>query len=128
MKLLTKLSNDTGAASAVEFALTLPVFALMTFAIIEGGLLMWTQFALQHGVEMAARCASINTSVCGGASDIQRYASQQTYGLNPTSSVFAVSTPACGNQVSTSYQYQFLTSYFGVPTVTLTAQSCFPAS
>jgi Flp pilus assembly protein TadG len=125
MKLLQTWGNEAGA-SAVEFALTLPVFSLMLFAAIEGGLLMWSQLGLQHGAEMAARCASVNTSICGSASDIQKYAAQQTYGVNPPASVFAVNTSACGNQVSASYAYRTLTAYFGVPSLTLTARSCFP--
>jgi Flp pilus assembly protein TadG len=127
MKLLRAWGSQAGA-SAIEFALILPVFMLMIFAVIEGGLLTWTHFGLQHGAEMAARCASVNTSICGSASAIQNYAVQQTYGVNPPASAFAVSASACGNQVSASYAYRFLASYFGWPSITLTAQSCFPTN
>jgi hypothetical protein len=75
---------------------------------------------------MAARCASVNSSVCGSASAVQSYAAQQSFGLNPPASAFTLPTPSCGNQVSASYTLQFLTTYFGLPAVTLTAQSCFP--
>jgi Flp pilus assembly protein TadG len=115
-------------ATAVEFAITLVVFALMLVAIAEGGLVMWTQAALQHGVEMAARCASINKTLCASPADIQSYASQESYGLNPPSSVFSVTTLSCGNLVSASYTHKFLTSYFGMSSITLSAKSCFPAN
>lgn len=117
--------NGSGA-SAVEFAIIAPVFLLLLFAAIEGGLLLWTQLGLQHGVELAARCASVNTSVCGSAAAIQDFAAQQAFGLNVPPSNFSVSTPACGNQVNASYAYAFASNAFGIPSFTLTAQSCFP--
>jgi Flp pilus assembly protein TadG len=123
---LARICRDTRGTSVVEFGLTAPVFVMLMMGVLEVGLLMWTQVGLQHGAEFAARCASINATLCGSASAIQSYAAQQAFGLNPPSSVFTVSTPACGNQVSASYPYQFFTSYFGVPTLTLTARSCFP--
>ncbi len=117
--------NDSGA-SAVEFAIVAPAFLLLLFAAIEGGLLLWTQLGLQHGVEVAARCASVNTSLCGTAAAIQNVAAQQAFGLNVPPSTFTVSTPACGSQVSASYTYAFASDAFGVPNLTLTTQSCFP--
>src|SRR5205823_7013987 len=96
--------------------------------VIEFCMLLWTQIGLQHGVEMAARCISINTSLCNSVASTQGYASQQAYGLWVPTSAFTVSTPACGNQVSASYAFGFVTSYFGIPAITLTARSCFPKS
>lgn len=117
---------DERGASAVEFALTAPAFFMVIFLIVEGGLLLWTQLGLQHGAEMAARCASINTALCGSVSAIQSYAVQQAYGLNPPPSTFSFTTPACGNQVSANYTYNFLTTYWGTPSLTLAASACFP--
>jgi Flp pilus assembly protein TadG len=118
--------SDVRGSSAVEFALTAPVFLMMVFGIIECGLLLWTQLGLQHGVEMAARCASIDAKTCGSTSDIQKYAAQKAYGLKPPSSIFTVSTPACGSEVGASYPVRFVVSYFGAPSLTLKARSCFP--
>lgn len=123
---LRPIGREERGASAVEFALTAPVFFALLFGIIEGGLVMWTQLGLQHGAEMAARCASINTTICGTVSAIQNYAAQQAFGVGLPASSFIVTTPACGFQVSASHRYQFMTSYFGTPSVTLSAQSCFP--
>jgi Flp pilus assembly protein TadG len=100
---------------------------MVIFGILECGTLLWTKLGLQHGTQMAARCASINMSICGSANDIQAYAAQQAYGLSLPSSVFAASTASCGKQVSANYTYQFVSSYFGAPSLTLTAQSCFPS-
>jgi Flp pilus assembly protein TadG len=124
---MTRLAiwRDTSGASAVEFALTAPAFIMLVVGSILVGLGMWAQAGLQHGTEAAARCASVNTLLCGTVDNIKTYAAQQSYGLNPPATTFTVSTPACGNQVSASYAFPLVTSFFG--SMTLTAQACFPA-
>ena len=117
---------DVRGATALEFALCAPAFFMLVMGIVELGLLVWMQLALQQGVEAAARCASINKTTCSTASQIQSYASTQTYGLTPPVGTFTVTTPACGNQVAASYTPTYLPS-FPIPTRTLTAQACFPA-
>jgi Flp pilus assembly protein TadG len=119
--------RDQRGATAVEFALTIPVFFALILAITDGAMLMWTQIGLQHGAEMAARCAAVNTIACGSNDNIKSYAATQAYGLGVTSSAYSVSTAACGKTVSASYTYSFVSSYLGVPSVTLTAKSCFPS-
>jgi Flp pilus assembly protein TadG len=120
--------RDQQGASAVEFALLAPVFFAFVFGIIAFGLLFWTQIGMQHGAEMAARCASINTTLCptSNPSAITDYALQRALGLSLPSSTFTYSTPACGNQVSASYTFQFPDILNRSP-LTLTAQACFPA-
>jgi Flp pilus assembly protein TadG len=51
----------------VEFALTLPLLALLLFAIIQYGFIFSAYMTLRHGAHVAARTASLP----GGASDIQ---------------------------------------------------------
>jgi Flp pilus assembly protein TadG len=125
MSIIRIYQDETGAA-AVEFGLTAPGFLMLTVGIIVCGLLLWIQLGLQHAVERAARCASVNSSVCATVTDIQSYAAQQALGLNPPTSTFAVTTPACGNQVSANYTFSFITTYFGLTSLTIAAQSCFP--
>jgi Flp pilus assembly protein TadG len=122
----TRICSDESGASAIEFGLTAPLFFMIVLGIIEAGLFVWSQAGLQHAAEMAARCATVNATTCPNTSAIQNFAVQQAYGLSFAPSVFSVTTPACGNQVSATYTYQFITSYFGAPTLTLNAQSCFP--
>ncbi len=125
---LPRIWHDEQGASALEFALIAPAFFLFLFGIIELGLMFWTQIGLQHGAEMAARCASINTKLCpiNSPSAITTYATQQAYGLSLPTSTFTYSTPACGNQVSASYLFEFV-GIPGISPLTLTAQACFPA-
>jgi hypothetical protein len=86
------------------------------------------QVGLQHGVEMAARCASVNTSLCPQSSPtaITNYARQQAFGLSLPASTFTYSTQACGNQVKASYTFEF-PNMPNLGPLTLTAQACFPA-
>ena len=120
-----RLLTDRHGASALEFALLLPFFLPIIFGTIEIGQMFWTQTAMQHAVEMAARCATINTTSCGTTTKIQSYAATQTYGLTLPAGTFTASTAACGNQVNASYSFPFLTGWFPA-SVSLTAQSCYP--
>jgi len=124
---LKSIRRDQQGATAVEFAITAPIFFMVLFGIIEGGLVLWTQMGLQHATEMAVRCAGINKIVCGKTSDIQNYATQQAYGLNLPASTFSVGTSTCGTTVTAAYTFNFITTYFGSPTVQLNAQACFPS-
>jgi hypothetical protein len=103
---------------------------LLSFSLrrYRSRLLFWTQIGLQHGAEMAARCASVNSTLCPNSDPnaITSYATQQTFGLNLPSSTFSYSTPTCGNQVSASYTFQF-PEIFNVAPLTLTAKACFPS-
>jgi Flp pilus assembly protein TadG len=126
MKQRYRILRDTGGASAVEFALTVPVFIALLFGIVEAGMAVWTQFGLQYGVEAAARCAVVNPTTCGSASDIAAYAANNALGLSIPTSSYTVTNASCGNQVQASFAYSFFTPFFGLPHVTLTAQSCFP--
>ena len=143
-----RLWGDTRGAVLVEVSITISLFLALTFGVIQVGFLMWILSALQHGAEMAARCASasdaailagqnlaVNPTNCynsnGNAvanqTSVQQYAAQQSYGLNPAPATFTVSTPACGNEVSASYAFSYLTSYFfSSASLTLSAQSCYP--
>lgn len=125
---LANIWKDERGTTALEFAILAPVFFLLLFGIVAVGLLFWTQVGLQHGAEMAARCASINSTVCpnGNPSAITNYAIQQALGLNLPSSTFTYATASCGNQVNASYTFVFPQILYLNP-VSLTAQACFPA-
>jgi Flp pilus assembly protein TadG len=115
---------DEGA-TAVEFAIVFPVFLVFVVGLIQFGLVLWTKFALQHATAEAARCATVNGTLCGTASGVQAYAATQAYGLKFPSSVFTVTTSTCGNQVTADYTFVFIES-LGVPNVRLNVSSCFP--
>jgi Flp pilus assembly protein TadG len=121
---LTRLQVGEQGTSTIEFGLTAPAFFVLVFGIVCIGWLLWTQLGLQHGAEMAARYATINASATND--EVQTKFVQQSYGLNPPSTFTLDRTQACGNRVSASYTVSFFSTYFGRPSLTLTAQSCFP--
>lgn len=124
---LRRIARDARGVGALEFAVLLPVFVALVFGIMQLGQLYWTQSALQHAVEMAARCASVNATTCGTAAQIQVYAATQAYGLALPATTFTATTPACGNQVAASYAYAFPAAALVLPSITLTAESCYPS-
>lgn len=122
---IRRLWAHRSGATALEFAMLLPVFLPLLFGVVQFGQMFWTQTAMQHAVEMAARCATINATTCGSASATQTYAATQAFGLTLPSGTFTASTAACGNQVAASYAFPFVTAWFPA-TINLTAQSCYP--
>ena len=135
VRALARFGRDqSGASEAVEFALVGPLLIAFLFSIYEVGQALWTQGVLDFAVEQAARCASVNAGTCGTANAITGYAAGLTSPLNLNKSVFTATTPACGNQVTASYQFNFVS--IGIlpiintrlfPTsVVLTSSSCYP--
>jgi Flp pilus assembly protein TadG len=123
---VSKFAKMCDGTVAVESAIVLSGFLFILFAIIEAGLLFWTQSTLQFAVEAAARCAAVNTTQCGSVSATQSYAVAQATGLTLSSSSFNVSQPACGHNVSISYPFNFIVSSLFSGTITLNAASCHP--
>ena len=81
-------------------AIVLPVFLMLVFGIEEFGRLFWLQSSLQYAVEQAARCAAVNTTLCGSASAITAYAADSVFGASVPSTDFTSSAPACGHEIS----------------------------
>jgi Flp pilus assembly protein TadG len=147
--------HDTRGSVLVEFTVTLPLFLLLMFGLLQAGLLLFTQVGLQHGVEVAARCASVNYSAkqlglsqscfpvapstviadttCGY---IKTYAVQNSWGLNPSLSTshFTVTntgTIPCTTTCGGNPGYKVTASYpYNIMNylfhLTLSATSCFP--
>ena len=112
---LKQIRDDTRGSALIEFTVTIPFFLVLTFGLVQAGLLLYTQNGLQHGVEVAARCASVNYSanqlglntscltdptsgvptpstVVGNTTYIQQYAAQNSWGIVPSSG-FTVNAP-----------------------------------
>src|SRR6476660_4948679 len=101
---IQQLYRDERGAALIEFTLMLPLWLSLTFGIVQAGLMLWAQIGLQHGVELAARCASLsdmainvgldpaaNPTPCytiknnatANASTVKSYAASNSCGLNP---------------------------------------------
>lgn len=125
MKTIDFLRDEQGS-SAIELSLVAPLFGLFLAGVAQVGIWVWTSTALQHGAELAARCASFNPTACADATSITNYAVAQSYGLRVTADAFAYTQPVCGNQVTASLQTANFLSIIGAPAMTATAQACFP--
>jgi uncharacterized membrane protein len=58
------LRRDRGGAFAIEFAMIAAVFLPLCLAIVDAGLLMWTQGTLQSTASLTARCAALASPLC----------------------------------------------------------------
>ena len=119
-----RLVADTRGNPAVEFALVASPLLVFVFGIMATAQAMWLQNALNVSVAEAARCASVNPTLCGSPSQIQDYAADQA-GAGFDSTIFTVATVSCGNRVSASYPLP-LTIPFMTLSVNLSAQACYP--
>ncbi len=144
-------AREERGVTAVEFALLLPFFVILLFGLFQTGQALFIQFALQHAVVGAARCAS-NFSVvdslgqnnipqdCSTTGNTQTEATQQAFGISLANSVFTVclnqaSCPSVGsgsytgyNCVSASYPFTFGVPFLPFTNITLTAASCYPVA
>ena len=130
------LLRGRGGAAALEYALVLPALLLFLLGLMDTGRLLWTQATLDHGVEIAARCGSVNATDCKTVEQIQAYAADQSQPLSGiASSNFTVcNTKDCGGVcVSASYMFYFIIpwnvatkSVTGPGSLSLKSKSCYP--
>ena len=126
MRRLPQPRPGQSGSSAVEMAVVLPVALLFVIGLLEFGRIIWTQTTLDYAVESAARCASINSNLCGNAAAVQSFAVRAAAGLAVTTSNFSLSTPSCGSLVSASLPYNFAVPWLFPYSLTLTSSACFP--
>jgi Flp pilus assembly protein TadG len=109
-------------ATAVEFALLLPVLLLVLLGGMEFARIAWTVSTLNFAVQEAARCGAIGA--CADAAAVQGRAVERAWGLKIPAAAFTVTQPACGWNVAASIAYApMLTKVTPVP-LTLAAQAC----
>ena len=133
------LRRARSGSTAVEFALIAGVFLTLCMGILEAGLLMWTQGALQSTASLTARCAAIVSPDCttGATPGTPQYAAAAANswvfpGIIVNPSVNVVSTTVCTSSVL--YQKVTITSTYWAGSLlppplngkTLTAVAYFP--
>jgi len=117
------LRNDEGAA-AVEFAIYSTAFFAMLFGGIYASILGYTSSSLHAAVESAARCRAMGTT-CTDATTTQNFAAAKFHNLTGNTATFTATSPACGNQVTATMNYN-LKFIIAQRTVALSAAACFP--
>jgi Flp pilus assembly protein TadG len=124
--ILRRFGRSRRGATAVEFAIIAPLYIALLFGLVEGGMALSAQLALEHAVVNAARCSALNTTTCGTAAETQTYAAGEALGQSVPTTAFTVTSPACGANVAASYVYNLPTLVFGTASMTLTATACYP--
>lgn len=128
----TRLRRNRRGASAVEFALIIPIFLTMTMGVVEMGRAMFIKSALQFAVEETARHAIVNSGA--STATLKEYAenSLANSGANAASATFTVTQEITGSRTYMSivgtYNFTVIVPLVGLPDITLNAKSRFPIS
>jgi Flp pilus assembly protein TadG len=80
---LRPLFADTRAASAVEFALVMPLLLLFLFGIIDAGRFMWEYNKAEKATQVGARMAVVTNVIPGGLASAS-YVGQTVNGVTLT--------------------------------------------
>jgi Flp pilus assembly protein TadG len=123
-RFLQRVAKESDGATAIEFALVGPVFLMMVVGGIYACMMMFSMGSLQDAVQQAARCWSVNTTVCTDASSTQTYAQNHYYGPAVSPS-FTASLKNCGHSVTGTISYSFNMGQ-STTSVPLSATACFP--
>lgn len=126
------LFRSCAGTTALEFALVALPFVMLLLGVIDFSRFIWTQSTLQFTVEKAARCAAVNTTICGTTAQMQNYAlSQQVLPSEIQAQDFKDNPSTCsssvpGKSVSISKNFTFTIPQLMPFAMTLKAQSCYP--
>ena len=128
---VTRLAACRRGVSAVEMALVLTLFLGLLFGVINFSLVLWTQASLYFAAQAAARCASVNSTICGAPASgalVEAYALNQYFGQSlGVANPFTYSATGCGHTVLARYDYPLSIPFYGDYSLALSATACFPA-
>ncbi len=134
----TRLLHDRRGAAALEFAIVSLAFFPICFAIIELGLMLWTQNALQATANMTARCVAIASPACSGSPSGYAVTQAQTWlnaGILTSSGVTVATATTCSTAPGTMVKVTLTSSFLsGLPLpppfngISLSAVACYPTS
>jgi Flp pilus assembly protein TadG len=114
-------------ANAIEMALVLPVLTLMIVGAMYTGWMLYATNMLVYSTESAARCAAVNTTLCGTTAKIQAFAVELSLGVNVTAANFTVTQPSCGWMVKAAYTFTFMMPFYTNLSVPINAAACYPS-
>lgn len=122
---MTGLWRDERGAAALEYAFVLPALFGFALGVMDLGRLVWMQVTLDRAVQAAARCASINVTLCGTDAAIKSYAASQSWGTSVPTSAFEVSPLACGVKIQATMTFQYTVPWPLAPS-TIKSAACYP--
>jgi Flp pilus assembly protein TadG len=115
MRLIRRLSSEAGQA-VTEFAVILPLFFILLFAIVEGGIALNQYMTLTDAVRVAARTASVSASLGPAAAQTAAYQAMQNAAGGLTLQNPQVSSPtwASGDPVTASASVHYSIPFLGI--------------
>ena len=121
---LASLRRREDGAAALQFAMVVPAFILLTVGSMFTANAVFTVSSMHYASEAAARCASIQTTVCTSSTVIQNYATSHYAGPNVSPS-FVYSTAGCGHTVTGTVTYSM---DLGARTISVpvSTSACYP--
>ena len=116
-------------ATAVEFALVVPVFLAMVLGTIEMSRALWIKATMQYAAEQTTRYFMVNNDKT--TAELETYAQARFLELGMSSIVSSVtytatqdtSTDPDNMTVTLTYSFEALVSFIPVPDVTLSAKA-----
>jgi len=127
VRMWRRFAGCQSGSTVVEFALVGGLFLCLVLGVIEVGRVLWTLNALHYGAQQAARCAAVNSTLCGSNDLLQTWAAGIGGSTLPGSAFSLNTAAACGMQVTASYSMRLYVPYVNM-NPTLTATACFPKS
>jgi Flp pilus assembly pilin Flp len=122
--LLRRWRDDRSGVTAIEYAMVLPVFAMLVLGVINTSQLASVTSGMHFAVQEAARCSAVNEVVCGNAGATEAYARGRYAGpaVNPA---FVSTNDGCGHTVRATVVFKLNVAImdFDVP---LSAEACYP--
>ena len=122
--LLRRWRDDRGGATAIEYALVLPAFAMLLLGVINTSQLASVASGMHFAVQEAARCSAVNEVACGSPEATIAFARGRYVGpaVDPE---FASNTDGCGHTVraTATFELNVAIMTFDVP---LSAEACYP--
>jgi Flp pilus assembly protein TadG len=129
---LNRLARDSGGNTVIEFAFVGLLFIGLILGVVEVGRVLWTLNALHYGAQQAARCAAVNSTLCGTNALLQSWAAGIGGSTLPGSAFTLTTGATCatgvtGAMVTATYQLKLYIPYLNM-NPNLSATSCFPTS
>jgi Flp pilus assembly protein TadG len=123
-----RLWRDDGGASALEFALVLPVFAAMLFGTIQTGMAFYYAGSIQYALERTARLTMVDQDMTAG--QVQTNFDNEVGVFTDDNIIVNYSVDNSGDvpvaQLSTSYPYEVIIPFVPAFTLTFDAEARVP--
>jgi Flp pilus assembly protein TadG len=120
---LRGFARDCDGVVAVQFAIILVPLFLFLLGTLDISLAVSAKARISFAVEAAAKCGALNMPVCSSASAIAAYGASAAGLPGLDASGFAVTTVACGVNVTAAYTYTGMV----MPAMALGSGACYPA-